>query len=335
MTLGTELLIEGQRLPNFLRPERSHRPVNYYAECCGRPQVLVVSPSPLAPEQQAQLSRLASGDALLVVLQVVSGPTRLAPIAGVDLLLADDGQVAAFLSRAPDPAVLVLDRQFRLLQRQPLTGTDPDQLRQRLEAADEAAQHAPVLVVPRVMSGELCRQLIAAYHQDNEASGVYRLAQGKAVYEPDPDVKIRREHRMTHNHPLWQTVETRLRLCLLPEIQWAFNYEVTHFEGVKVVAYDARDGGHFAPHRDNDGEDTAHRRFAMTLNLNTDDYAAGELCFPEYGQCFKPEEGAAVVFSCNLAHQARPVTEGVRFALVSFFYSQPDQFREVPMERRV
>ncbi len=335
MSADHKLLIEGQRLPNYLRPDRSNRPVNYYGECCGRPQVLVVSPSPLSEQQRQQLATLSSGDALLVVLQVVTGPGLLPPLAGVDLLLADDGQVAAFLSRAPEPTVLLLDRQFRLLQRQPLAGADPAQLGRRLQEADKAAAHAPVLVVPRVMSADLCGQLIAAYHQDNEASGVYRQEQGKAIYEPDPEVKIRREHRMTHGHPLWQTVERRLRLCLLPEIQWAFNYEVTHFEGVKVVAYDARDGGHFAPHRDNDGEDTAHRRFAMTLNLNTDDYRDGELCFPEYGQCFKPEVGAAVVFSCNLAHQASPVTEGVRFALVSFFYSQPDQFRKVDMERRV
>lgn len=65
---------------------------------------------------------------------------------------------------------------------------------------------------------------------------------------------------------------------------------------------------------------TGNRMFAMTLNLNSDDYEGGELIFPEYGQQrYKPPRGGAVIFSCPLVHEALPVRAGSRFALLTFF----------------
>ncbi len=49
-----------------------------------------------------------------------------------------------------------------------------------------------------------------------------------------------------------------------------------------VGCYDAAEGGHFSPHRDNTTPGTAHRRFAISINLN-DDFEGGEVSFPEYG----------------------------------------------------
>ena len=57
----------------------------------------------------------------------------------------------------------------------------------------------------------------------------------------------------------------------------------------------------------------------MTLNLNGDQYEGGELTFPEYGpDLYKPGDGGAVIFSCSLLHEALPVTEGTRYALLTF-----------------
>jgi predicted SAM-dependent methyltransferase len=83
------------------------------------------------------------------------------------------------------------------------------------------------------------------------------------------------------------------------------------------------DRGHFAPHRDNNSPITAHRRFALSLNLN-DAYEGGELYFPEYGSKYRPEIGDGVVFSCSLVHGAAPVTRGERFLLVAMLGGELD-----------
>jgi predicted 2-oxoglutarate/Fe(II)-dependent dioxygenase YbiX len=87
-----------------------------------------------------------------------------------------------------------------------------------------------------------------------------------------------------------------------------------------VGCYTAEDGGHFRPHRDNTTSGTAHRRFAVTINLN-DDFEGGTLYFPEYGlRQFKPPVGGAVVFSCSLLHGVMPVRKGRRYAFLPFLY---------------
>ncbi|MEE2619026.1 MAG: 2OG-Fe(II) oxygenase, partial [Candidatus Poribacteria bacterium] len=67
---------------------------------------------------------------------------------------------------------------------------------------------------------------------------------------------------------------------------------------------------------------TAHRRFAMSLNLNQG-YKGGYLRFPEFGSnLYQPEVGEALVFSCSHLHEVTEVTKGRRFALLSFLFSE-------------
>jgi predicted 2-oxoglutarate/Fe(II)-dependent dioxygenase YbiX len=75
-------------------------------------------------------------------------------------------------------------------------------------------------------------------------------------------------------------------------------------------------------HRDNTTKGTAHRRFAVSVNLN-DDYEGGEIGFPEYGpRRFKPPVGGAVVFSCSLLHAVSRMTRGHRYAFLPFLYDE-------------
>jgi predicted 2-oxoglutarate/Fe(II)-dependent dioxygenase YbiX len=88
-----------------------------------------------------------------------------------------------------------------------------------------------------------------------------------------------------------------------------------------VCCYDAAVGGFFKPHRDNDGD--GHRQFAVTLNLNAEEYEGGDLRFPEYGrQTYRAPTGGACIFSCGLMHEATPVTRGKRYAFVPFLYDE-------------
>jgi predicted 2-oxoglutarate/Fe(II)-dependent dioxygenase YbiX len=109
----------------------------------------------------------------------------------------------------------------------------------------------------------------------------------------------------------------------MPEVRKAFAFRATRFEGFKIACYDASTGGFFRAHRDNLTLSTAHRVFALTLNLN-DAYEGGQLRFPEYGnQLYRPDAGAALVFSCAHLHEVRDVTAGRRFVLLSFLYGDP------------
>ena len=68
---------------------------------------------------------------------------------------------------------------------------------------------------------------------------------------------------------------------------------------------------------------TAHRRFAVTMNLNAEEFEGGNLRFPEFGpQIYRAPTGGAVVFSCALLHEALPVTQGTRYAFLPFLYDE-------------
>ena len=108
---------------------------------------------------------------------------------------------------------------------------------------------------------------------------------------------------------------------LVPQIKRAFQFDATRMERYLISAYDADTGGYFRPHRDNTTLGTAHRRFAVSINLNAEDFEGGDLRFPEFGQrTYRPPTGGAVVFSCSLLHEATPVTNGTRYCILPFLY---------------
>lgn len=194
------------------------------------------------------------------------------------------------------------------------------------------AGFAPVLYVPKVLESEICRTLMAAYEQGSPEPGrTYKHDVTGGAFVLDPKIKVRRDFPLTEPDLLML-----LHLCLqrrvLPEISKALTRHVSWMEEFKVVCYDGAECGHFSAHRDNVAKHLAHRRFAMTINLN-EGYEGGELRFPEYGpDLYAPEPGDAVIFSCSLLHEALPVTRGQRYALLSFLFDEEsrrlnDRFR--------
>lgn len=189
---------------------------------------------------------------------------------------------------------------------------------------------APVLLIPGVLDRAFCRKLIDIWHKQNEPSGTITMDdKGDAARANRDQVKRRRDHHV-RDPALFEEIEARVFARIAPEIFNAFDREVEGVEEFKIVRYDAAEGGFFRPHRDNVVPDMAHRRFAMTLNLNTDEYEGGDLRFPEYGpDIYRPGAGDAVVFSCSLLHEAMDVTKGERFTLLSFILDgQADQWRQ-------
>jgi predicted 2-oxoglutarate/Fe(II)-dependent dioxygenase YbiX len=224
------------------------------------------------------------------------------------------------------PYWLLVDPMLRVRLAAPMA--DSDRFFADLAALPPPSQHAgaemsaPVVVVPRVFDADLCKRLIAVYDlQGGAPSGVMRTVDGRTVGLLN-DFKRRRDATI-QDEGLRSEVGARLHRALFPEVERVFQWRPTHVERYLVACYDAEEGGYFRAHRDNETLGTKHRRFAVSINLNAEDFEGGDLRFPEFGaRTYRPPTGGAVVFCCSLQHEATPVTRGRRFAYLPFLYDQ-------------
>ena len=185
------------------------------------------------------------------------------------------------------------------------------------------AVQAPVLVLPNVFEPDFCRSLIALHEADGgRDTGFMSDVAGKTVELLDPARKRRRD-LIVADEEVILAVQRRIKRRIVPEIARLFFFEATRIERYLVGCYTAEEGGHFAAHRDNTTKGTAHRRFAVSINLNAEDYQGGELRFPEFGRrTYRAPTGGAVVFSCSLLHEATPILRGTRYCILPFLYDE-------------
>jgi predicted 2-oxoglutarate/Fe(II)-dependent dioxygenase YbiX len=250
-------------------------------------------------------------------------------------LLADEaGRLHAAAGLDPDapPRTLIFDSLLRF-EHLIAEGDGASQIDAALEYARArferhrpmvTAAQAPVLMVPNLLDPDHCRRLIEFWDRNDKME---YTATSKPVKGRDkPKGKSRSDVHILLGTPECDELLAVLCRRLLPEVSKAFNFEITRVEHFRVGCYDSARGGYFVPHRDNTSEITAHRRYALTLNLNTGDYEGGFLRLPEYGsQLYAPPAGGGAVFSCSLLHMATPVTKDRRFALITFFWGEGEQ----------
>jgi predicted 2-oxoglutarate/Fe(II)-dependent dioxygenase YbiX/peroxiredoxin len=350
-------LAPGDRFPNLFLPAQDRKIASTADRMKGGPALVYWFRDDRDAEGVARLKRLAAAarerlDQGAHVFAITrAGPDAVAAL-GADLdprmlLLADpDGRGSAAMGLAPDHRLilaLLLDPNQRVLA--VFNEADGDPVERGLAALDRelpipapafVPMCAPVLLIPRVLDRDYCRELIRIYQtRGNEESGTFRVVDGKPVAAPNHAVKRRRDHHVT-DPALHEEIQGLLVRRVVPEIRRAFNFHVTRFEEFKIVRYDAAVGGYFRPHRDNTAPQTLHRRFAMTLNLNAEEYEGGNLRFPEFGNtCYRPGTGDAVVFSCNLLHEAENVTRGERYVLLAFLFDEAGMKVREEMRRRI
>jgi predicted 2-oxoglutarate/Fe(II)-dependent dioxygenase YbiX/peroxiredoxin len=220
------------------------------------------------------------------------------------------------------PHWLLLDPMLRVRARATLADGEAimAELRQIVGAEPELPT-APVLVVPGIFPPDLCRHLIGLYEANGGVeSGFMRDLNGVTTAVHDHSHKRRADYTIA-DQKLIGDLKSRIALALNPMIQRAFQFKATRIERWIVACYDADQGGHFRAHRDNTTAGTAHRKFACTINLNAGEYEGGDLRFPEFGKrLYRAPTGGAVIFSCSLLHEARPVTKGRRYAFLPFLY---------------
>jgi peroxiredoxin len=224
------------------------------------------------------------------------------------------------------PAVFLIDPAFRIAMVAPIEATSAvlDRLTAELAVAAVPAETgiAPVLTLPRIFEPEVCEALIAYYHAHQASpSGFAVDVGGRTVQHLDPRLK-RRTDVFIDTDEIVDALRERLEARLFPMVRRALGWQARHIERYLICRYGDEDQGFFSRHRDDVTAGTAHRKFAVSLNLN-DGYEGGELRFPEFGQrAYRPPAGGATVFCCSLLHEATPVTRGERFVFVPFLYDE-------------
>lgn len=346
MAPATPPLTRGDRAPDFFLPDRRDVVISLYDKVKGGPIVLFFYPTEADADGAAELRKFIElapefatvGTHLFAIAgDTVATITALAARQEPACFLVADaaGKTAAAYGTAGECVCFVLDPNLHVLAR--LAPGDTTATETALAGAPLAeaaltllhdlprpaptrpAMHPPVLLIPDVFDRAFCRYLIEQFTvRGNEESGTFRMVDGEMVKAPNHAAKRRRDHHVADTD-LMNRIGPVIGRRVAPEIRRAFHSRIAWIEEFKIVRYDATVGGYFRPHRDNTTPATAHRRFAMTLNLNAEDYEGGELRFPEYGGAtYKPATGEAVVFSCNLLHEATDVTAGERYVLLSF-----------------
>jgi hypothetical protein len=114
-----------------------------------------------------------------------------------------------------------------------------------VEAHAGSPLHAPVLMLPRVLEPEFCRQLIELHQRHGGVdSGFMREIDGKTVAVLDHGFKRRSDHQVA-DETVRAALRERIQCRVVPAIEQAFQFRVTRMERYLVACYDATQGGHF------------------------------------------------------------------------------------------
>ena len=321
------MVSRGERGADFVARRGDGQPTRFYGYVGGSPTVVVFSGARGEPAARAVRDDLVGvlGDDVPVHV-IAAGPE----VTDIATFHDPQGMVHAAYGVAADddPTVVVLDPNVRVA----LAHVHRDSLPTRARVASAVAEvtidgegstirrHAPVLLIPHALDLALCTRLIELWESsDTTETGVEATIGAVRGEATDLSRKRRRDHTIT-DAGLLRMLSSHVGRRVMPELRKAFAYEAKRFEGFKIGCYRAEDEGFFTAHRDNISPTTAHRKFALTLNLN-EDYAGGELRFPEYGpDRYRPAAGEALVFSGAHLHEVLPVSRGRRFVLLSFLF---------------
>jgi predicted 2-oxoglutarate/Fe(II)-dependent dioxygenase YbiX len=342
------MITPGDRVPFYYGMTNERR---FYSseEQAGRTAILILGGAldraildPLldAASQAAASFRDQQADVLLLVTgHAARGGTRGVPD-GIRLVDCNAAFFAQCGATAEAPAILVTDRNLRVTARLVWDGGDPVTLVADLahaaaaigrEPAGKCSLPAPVLMIPNLLDRPLCRHLIERFETmatfDSGVTGID--GDGQTRHRLDPQKKRRRDCLLPPDDGLHAHVLDLIFRRGAPEIRKAFQHSISHADRLLIARYDDT-GGYFRRHRDNSGRDVAFRQFALSVNLNTEEYEGGNLLFPECNDHrYSPPAGGGIVFSASLLHEVTPVTRGCRYVLLTFLHDTAAEARRL------
>jgi peroxiredoxin len=306
----------------------------------GNPLVIIFSPKFSASVRRALAAFDANREnfkavgARLFVVTPAAATAAADPVRAFTVLLDTDGKVFRDFgaARYDMPTTFVLRPNHHVTAI--LDGSPEHQMQDALSVVNRLAEarqsiemgpHPPVLMIPDVLSKDDCQHLVRVF----ETRGQTFIDPGQGMNYLGTDYKMRipehmREDRIDHwifDEDTMAFLQRRLQR-VWPEIRKAFQYNVTKQEALRIGCYQGSRRGHLHGHRD-DVAPTTYRRFAMSINLNLEEFEGGELRFPEFGdQRYRPENGTAIIFSSSLLHEALHVTAGRRLVLLAFLFGE-------------
>ncbi len=254
------------------------------------------------------------------------------------VLLHDPNEIVRRLYQLPEQGYVtfVLDPALRVVEKI-VTQNPADHACQvmeicarlrRTESVGLAVSTAPILMLDKVFDDDLIAAVKAEYDRIGGVHSGYMQTspEGQTVETLNYDHKVRRDV-LIESESLRAHCRAAIQRAIAPAIQRVFQFQVTRMERYLIGCYEVADenmpAGHFNRHRDNTTRGTAHRRFAVSIGLDADAYDGGDLCFPEFDQRhYRPSTGGAVIFSCSLLHEVRPVTRGRRMAFLPFLFDE-------------
>jgi peroxiredoxin len=338
-----QLLAVGDIAPNCSLPDQSGNYVNLLSDSiAGNPIVVIFCPRPSAAGQETlecfsrRLEDFTAHGARVFAISPNAIPS---PALNFPVLLDSKQQVfAGFTAPSDRPSTVVLRRNYHVAGI--LNGAAEAQAAAALSLLEGMAperqsiampMHPPVLLIPDALSRDDCARLIEIFETTGQAFVEKKPGEKFEIRDflNGSDYKMRvadyaREDRIDHfffKKGTLSFLNNRLNR-VMPEIVKAFQYRITKCETLRVARYQGDRGGYSHGHRDNHPP-TPYRRFAMSINLNTEDFTGGELRFPEFGdQRYRPESGTAIVFSSSLLHEALHVTSGRRYVLLAFLFGE-------------
>lgn len=340
MTLNIALQV-GDPAPWFIEASSDRQGPYHFDKAAGRYALLFFFGSSMRPEVQESLAVVERHKAMLdqanlLFFGISSDPEDAARLTadpaapGLHYIYDGAGKVGPLYGFRPEgpPAWLLVDPMLRVIAvfgHQPGVAQGIFELLARIPpaAARVQAEATPVLMLSDVFEPAFCAHLIDHYTRVGGAlSGVFtEYDAGQSVRAMDMRFKRRRDCRIEQPELVAQ-IEQRISRRIVPEIRKIFQFHATYLERILVACYDAAEQGRFGAHRDNTLAAVAHRRFAISINLN-DGFSGGGVSFPEFGpRAFSPPTGGAVVFSCGLMHRVETVTAGRRFACLTFAYDE-------------
>lgn len=136
---------------------------------------------------------------------------------------------------------------------------------------------------------------------------------------------VRREYRSaaalapTSDSMLSRDFDQRVNEIVIPLINQAWRSDLKDHHDLHLVRYSP--GDFYVPHADIVwGE---HYRYFTVLSYLNDDFEGGGTGFPLLDLSVKPETGKTIIFPTNYLHCAEPVTNGVKYVLVSWITGAP------------
>jgi predicted 2-oxoglutarate/Fe(II)-dependent dioxygenase YbiX len=339
------LILPGQRMP-FCYGLADRRFYSFEAQA-GRPAVMILAHQVVRGDLREMLldfarqsQAFASRHADVLVLGTEDPVRELAgDLADTSAIRMIDCGIG-FLGRCGVPAgaslVLVTDRNLRVARRL-VPGQVTDVVAACLDCLDELPREeprdislpAPVLVLPNLLPRDLCRALIKSFEAGISMDGGVASvdADGMPQGRIDHDRKRRRDFLIPPGEALDRGLQKLLLDRCAPEIAKAFQVHVAHTDRLLIARYDEAESW-FRRHRDNSAANVAFREFAISVNLNAEEYEGGYLLFPEYNDHrYRPPTGGGLIFSSSVLHEAVPVTRGRRYVLLTFFHSEAGEER--------